>query len=254
MFPKLHISRTRKLYIITSNNTYTHSNNKLLDSDKELLEPLLALKIQKHLYQDKEQERSRNCFSLATLLEVSPQNYQPLTLMPPNVDSEPTTSTTNNAGTTATINIGKSAEETSTFDIQEQLQEEKKVLTTETPTHYHSRINRSDNAFTRFNTIITSLKALDEGYSIKNYVRKFLRALHHKWGAKVTAIEESKNLTSLSLDELIRNLKVYEMIIKKNSEIVIAKGERKSLALKANKESSYEECSTFGSKDEEYAM
>ncbi|GKA17090.1 retrovirus-related pol polyprotein from transposon TNT 1-94 [Tanacetum coccineum] len=75
-----------------------------------------------------------------------------------------------------------------------------------------------------------------------------------KWRAKVTAIEESKDLTSLSLDELIRNLKVHEMIIKKYSEIVKAKGERKSLALKAKKESSDEECSTFESEDEEYAM
>ncbi|GJV23808.1 hypothetical protein Tco_1376503, partial [Tanacetum coccineum] len=111
-----------------------------------------------------------------------------------------------------------------------------------------------DSAFARCNTIITSLKALDEGYSSKNYVRKFLRALHLKWRAKVTAIEESKDLKSLSLDELIGNLKVHEMIIKKDSEIVKAKVERKSLALKAKKESSDEECSTFGSEDEEYAM
>ncbi|GJT14359.1 hypothetical protein Tco_0861401 [Tanacetum coccineum] len=92
-----------------------------------------------------------------------------------------------------------------------------------------------DSAFARFNTIITSLKALDEGYSSKNYVRKFLRALHPKWRAKVTAIEESKDLTSLSLDELIGNLKVHEMIIKKDSEIVKVKVERKSIALKAKK-------------------
>ncbi|GJY66598.1 zf-CCHC domain-containing protein [Tanacetum coccineum] len=111
-----------------------------------------------------------------------------------------------------------------------------------------------ESAFARFNTIITSLKALDEGYSSKNYVRKFLRALHPKWRAKVTTIEESKDLTSLSLDELIGNLKVHEMIIKKDSEIVKAKVERKSLALKAKKESSDEECSTSGSEDEEYAM
>nr|GEZ79198.1 transposase, Ptta/En/Spm, transposase, Tnp1/En/Spm-like protein [Tanacetum cinerariifolium] len=71
---------------------------------------------------------------------------------------------------------------------------------------------------------------------------------------KVTVIEESKDVTSLSLDELIRNLKVYKMIIKKDSEIVKAKGERKSLALKAKKESSDEECLTSGSKDKEYAM
>nr|GEY25559.1 alpha/beta hydrolases superfamily protein [Tanacetum cinerariifolium] len=44
------------------------------------------------------------------------------------------------------------------------------------------------------------------------------------------------------------------MIIKKDSKIVKAKVERKSLALKAKKESSDEECSTFRSKDEEYAM
>ncbi|GJS02960.1 retrovirus-related pol polyprotein from transposon TNT 1-94 [Tanacetum coccineum] len=111
-----------------------------------------------------------------------------------------------------------------------------------------------DNAFARFNTIITSLKALDEGYSSKNYFRKFLRALHPNWRAKVTAIEESKDLTSLSLDELIGNLKVHEMIIKKDSKIVKAKGERRSLALKAKKESSDEERSTSGSEDEEYAM
>ncbi|GKE69201.1 zf-CCHC domain-containing protein, partial [Tanacetum coccineum] len=91
-------------------------------------------------------------------------------------------------------------------------------------------------------------------YSSKNYVKKFLRALHPKWGAKVTEIEESKDLTSLSLDELIGNLKVHEMIIKKDSKIVKAKRERKSLALKAKKESSDEECLTSESKDEEYAM
>nr|GEX86251.1 transposase, Ptta/En/Spm, transposase, Tnp1/En/Spm-like protein [Tanacetum cinerariifolium] len=64
-------------------------------------------------------------------------------------------------------------------------------------------------------------------------------------------IEESKDLTSLSFDELIRNLKVYEMIIKKDSKIVNAKGERKSLALKAKKESRDEECSTSRSEDKE---
>nr|GEZ86571.1 retrovirus-related Pol polyprotein from transposon TNT 1-94 [Tanacetum cinerariifolium] len=44
------------------------------------------------------------------------------------------------------------------------------------------------------------------------------------------------------------------MIIKKDSKIVKSKVEKKSLALKAKKESSDEECSTSGSEDEEYAM
>ncbi|GKE23590.1 hypothetical protein Tco_1435102 [Tanacetum coccineum] len=112
-----------------------------------------------------------------------------------------------------------------------------------------------DNAFARFNTIITSQKALDESFSSKNYVRKFLRALHPKWRAKVTAIEESKDLTSLSLDELIGNLKVYEVIIKNDSEMVKGKREQnRSLALKAKKESSDEDSLTSDSEDEEYAM
>ena len=37
-----------------------------------------------------------------------------------------------------------------------------------------------DSAFARFNTIITSLKALDESFCSKNFIRKFLRALHPK--------------------------------------------------------------------------
>ncbi|GJU52741.1 zf-CCHC domain-containing protein [Tanacetum coccineum] len=116
-------------------------------------------------------------------------------------------------------------------------------------------ITHQDNAFARFNTIITSLKALDEGFSSKNYVKKFLKALHPKWPAKVTAIEESKDLTSLSLDELIGNLKVYEVIIKNDSEMVKGKREQnRSLSLKTKKESSDEDSSISDSEDEEYVM
>nr|GEZ30431.1 copia protein [Tanacetum cinerariifolium] len=75
-----------------------------------------------------------------------------------------------------------------------------------------------------------------------------------KWRAKVTTIEESKDLISLSLDELIGNLKVHEIIIKKDSEIVKAKVESKFVDLKDKKESSFEECSASGSEDEEYTM
>nr|GEY71987.1 UBN2 domain-containing protein [Tanacetum cinerariifolium] len=98
-----------------------------------------------------------------------------------------------------------------------------------------------------------SLKALEERYSSKNCVRKFFRALNSNWRAKVMTIEESKDLTSLSLDELM-NLKVHEMIIKKDFKIVKAKRERRSLALKDKKKSCDEETLTSKSEDEEYAM
>nr|GEY16364.1 zf-CCHC domain-containing protein/UBN2 domain-containing protein [Tanacetum cinerariifolium] len=112
-----------------------------------------------------------------------------------------------------------------------------------------------DSGFARFNTIITSLKALDKGFSSKNYVRKFLRALHPKWRPKVMEIEESKDLSSLAIDELIKNLKVHEVVMEKDFKIYKGKKERlKSIALKAKKEFSNDETSTSGSDDEEYVM
>nr|GEU49047.1 UBN2 domain-containing protein [Tanacetum cinerariifolium] len=44
---------------------------------------------------------------------------------------------------------------------------------------------------------------LDPGYYSKNHVRKFLCSLPLKWRAKVTPIEEAKDLATLPLDELI---------------------------------------------------
>ncbi|GJV16243.1 zf-CCHC domain-containing protein [Tanacetum coccineum] len=70
-----------------------------------------------------------------------------------------------------------------------------------------------DSGCTRFNAIVTSLKSQDPDHSSKNHVRKFLHALPLKWRAKVTAIEEAKDLATVPLDELIRNLKVYEMVL-----------------------------------------
>ncbi|GJX25591.1 hypothetical protein Tco_0231887, partial [Tanacetum coccineum] len=112
-----------------------------------------------------------------------------------------------------------------------------------------------DCAFARFNTIITSLKALDESFSSRNYVRKFLRALPTKWHPKVTTIEESKDLSTLPLEELIGNLKFYEVVLEKDSKISKSKKEKYiSLALKARKVLSEEEASSSNSEDEEYAM
>ncbi|GJX82502.1 hypothetical protein Tco_0331983 [Tanacetum coccineum] len=80
-------------------------------------------------------------------------------------------------------------------------------------------------------------------------------ALHPKWRAKVTTIEESKNLTTLPLDELIGNLKVYEEVIKKDFKTVKGKKKQsKSLALKVKKKVSDEDSSSSDSEDEEYAM
>ncbi|GJY54637.1 hypothetical protein Tco_0446301 [Tanacetum coccineum] len=111
------------------------------------------------------------------------------------------------------------------------------------------------SGFARFNTIITSLKALNDGFSSKNYIRKFLRALHPKWRAKVTTIEESQDFPLLSLDGLIGNLKIHEVIVKKDSEIYKVRKERvKSIEMKAKKEYSDDKTLTSRSDDKEYSM
>ncbi|GJY03215.1 zf-CCHC domain-containing protein [Tanacetum coccineum] len=125
--------------------------------------------------------------------------------------------------------------EKQTDDLKKRLaknNEAKMVIYNALPRKEYERIFMCNTAKEIWKTLIncpSSLKALDEGYYSKNYGRKFLRALHPKWRAKVTAIEESKDLTSLSLDELIGDLK-------------------------AKKESSDEERSISRSKDKEYAM
>ncbi|GJY13772.1 hypothetical protein Tco_0383081 [Tanacetum coccineum] len=65
----------------------------------------------------------------------------------------------------------------------------------------------------------------------------------------------TEDLSTLHLDELIDNLKVYGVMLDKDSEVFKNKKEKyKSLTLKAKKESSDEETSSSDSEDEEYAM
>ncbi|GJU31887.1 retrovirus-related pol polyprotein from transposon TNT 1-94 [Tanacetum coccineum] len=111
----------------------------------------------------------------------------------------------------------------------------KNLLTQEYEKFSISNEKTIDSGFTRFNAIVTSLKSLDPDYSSKNHVRKFLRALPLKWRAKVTAIEEAKDLASLPLDELIGNLNVYEMVLDNDGVAfkITTKEKVKSLALKA---------------------
>ncbi|GJT23326.1 hypothetical protein Tco_0893263 [Tanacetum coccineum] len=133
--------------------------------------------------------------------------------------------------------------------------EAKMVIYNALPRKEYERIFMCQTAKEIWDTLLITHQALDEGFSSKNCVRKFLRALHPKWRAKVTAIEESKNLTTLSLDELIGNLKVYEEVIKKDYETVKSKREQsRFIALKARKESSDDNSLTFDIEDEEYAM
>ncbi|GAV62252.1 DUF4219 domain-containing protein/UBN2 domain-containing protein, partial [Cephalotus follicularis] len=68
--------------------------------------------------------------------------------------------------------------------------------------------------FTRFTTIINSLKNLGKSYPNQELVRKILRCLPKSWTPKVTAIEEAKDLSALPLEQLLGSLMTHETTMK----------------------------------------
>lgn len=65
---------------------------------------------------------------------------------------------------------------------------------------------------TRLTTLINELSSLGKILTTEEQVDKVLRELPKgKWDVKVTAIREAKNLTTITLNELVGNLRTYEM-------------------------------------------
>ena len=65
--------------------------------------------------------------------------------------------------------------------------------------------------FSRFMVIVNELETLEKTYTKVEKVIKILRSLPKKRETKVTAIEEAKDLTKLSLEELIGSFMTYEI-------------------------------------------
>ena len=86
--------------------------------------------------------------------------------------------------------------------------------------------------FARLSEITNGLKGLRKEYSNSELVRKVLRSLPPTWHTKVTVIEESKDLSTLSLEELIDSLMTYEINVQKNEDDFKKK---KTIALKTSK-------------------
>ena len=63
----------------------------------------------------------------------------------------------------------------------------------------------------RLSNIVYKSKALGKSYKELEIVRKILRILPRKFEAKVTAIQESKDLKQMKVEELIGNLTTYEL-------------------------------------------
>ena len=72
--------------------------------------------------------------------------------------------------------------------------------------------------FARLMQFINNLKAQGKEYFNSNLVRKVLRSLILVWHTKATMIEDSKNLSTISLNELIGSLMTYELNLKRNED------------------------------------
>ncbi|GAV80951.1 LOW QUALITY PROTEIN: zf-CCHC domain-containing protein/UBN2 domain-containing protein, partial [Cephalotus follicularis] len=84
-----------------------------------------------------------------------------------------------------------------------------------------------------FANIINALQALDKTYSNSEMVRKILRCLPKSWKPKVTAIEKGKNLTILSLEDLL-GLMTHELSMQKKDDEEEKEKKKKIVALKSS--------------------
>ena len=89
-----------------------------------------------------------------------------------------------------------------------------------------------DEFYAKLKDIVNSAFNLGECITESKIVRKILRSLPERFHAKITAIEEVKDIDQTPLTELVGNLQTYEMRLG-----LIGKGEKsKNLALKGIEE------------------
>ena len=97
-----------------------------------------------------------------------------------------------------------------------------------------------DETISEFNTrvrdIANSCFALGEKIPEEKLARKILRSLPKRFSMKVTAIEESQDLSTMKVDELIGSLQTFEMTFED-----IPENKMKNLAFKSE-ESQSEDC------------
>ena len=83
----------------------------------------------------------------------------------------------------------------------------------------------------RFTEVTNALEGLGKVYSTYEKVLKVLGSLTTEWANKMTAIEESNDLTTYSLEELFENLKAYQLRLRSQKENVGSK--KKEIAFNA---------------------
>ena len=86
-----------------------------------------------------------------------------------------------------------------------------------------------DEFYAKFKDIVNSAFNLGETILEPKIVRKVLRSLSERFHAKITAIEESKDIDKIPLTKLVGNLQTYELGLTRIGK----SGKSKSMELKA---------------------
>ena len=86
-----------------------------------------------------------------------------------------------------------------------------------------------DTFYAKLKDIVNSAFNLGETILEPKIVRKVLRSLPERFHAKITTIEESKDIDKIHLTELVGNLLTYELGLSRIGKL----GKGKSMALKA---------------------
>ena len=102
--------------------------------------------------------------------------------------------------------------------------------------------------YAKLKDIVNSAFNLGETISESKIVRKVLRSLPERFHAKITAIEESKDIDKILLTELVGNLQTYELGLTRIGKT----GKGKSVALKAKSSETDESFDDENSKMKSY--
>ena len=104
-----------------------------------------------------------------------------------------------------------------------------------------------DKFYAKLKDIVNFVFNLGECIAESKIVRKILRFLPKRFHAKITVIEEVKDIDHISLTELVRNLQTYEMGL----GLIGKGGKSKNLALKGIEEEIKDSEDEDESKDED---
>lgn len=103
-----------------------------------------------------------------------------------------------------------------------------------------------DEFYAKLNDIVNSSFNLGEKIPQSKIVRKVLRSLRERFRPKVTAIEESKDLDVVNVEELIRSLQTYELTVSQQKRA-------KSIAMNTVREEESESTDVETFRDDEIA-